>query len=363
MYRNDALLTLGFKTDESPDKSTIEKAYKSAALKYHPDKLILPENASDEEKQKLKEAQAENFLDVSAARECLLNPDNPEHASSGGRNLSKMSLDEYMRWTYGANYTSQFSQVYGDKSQEYNIGFDCYTRTKDLRIAPESLKTDYFYFDSTQELKQFCLFLENKNSFEIDLSFTGLPLEADRLIVDAFEKNNNIMAAEMLDDFLSPEQTKRLEDILHERNYPNRLKESQKKVLEDAKNNSSMLGLMLGVLFTYYSFGIGFLCAVGGYFLGSALGALRYKYLDYAADKYYTKEDVLEINDPVEKEALKAGVDATNWQGYFSSYTNYAANRHPLSLFFEVRELQRCIVDGYYAMCRLNNFLLEMKGR
>tara|TARA_R110002110_G_scaffold209215_1_gene421611 strand:- start:19306 stop:20436 length:1131 start_codon:yes stop_codon:yes gene_type:complete len=353
MYEHDALLALGFKSDEKPTKQAITKAYRAAALKYHPDKLSFPDSATETDKEVIKAEQKECFEEISMAYDYFLHPEKPEHRKGGaGRDLSGMTHHEFMSRQFGYIYTCQFGQIYGDKSQKYNIGFDCYQQTKDLQPDPESLNTDYFYFDTNQELISFCTFLESKYSHRIDLTSTKIPHGADKLLVDAIEKNRHIMEVKIFENFLSPEQHQRLKDIMHEKNYPNRLKASRKKVLDSTVRNASWLGALIGPLFTFSSLGVfcaaiahslfglssityGFVCAAsmlsaGGYYLGSIVGKLRYKHLDRAVDECYINEDTTNATTLPEIEALKAGVMAEKWTGYFSSFTNGVAYKHPI---------------------------------
>ncbi len=284
------------------------------------------------------------------AYDCLLHPEKPEHRRGGaGRNSSEMTPDEVLACFYGFQGTNR---IHGDKAQSFHIGFSIYVKGGDSRVRPESEGTDAFHFDSTQELRQFCLFLEDKQCYKINLSSESFPKDASSLIVDAIEKNSHIMEVKIFEDFLSHAQHLRLKDILHEKNYPNRLKESQKKVLENTVRHTSRLGAFVGPLFTFSSLGINsalILCLIfgssslgyglfgaalvlsaGGYYLGSIAGKLRYKYLDRAVNKCYINEDTTEATIPSELEALKAGVMAEKWTGYFSSYANYATYKHPL---------------------------------
>jgi len=344
MYENDALLALGFKRNEKPSEKEIKKAYKIKALKYHPDKLVIPNGATEKEIKKLQDEQKADFELISTAYDCLLHPEKKEHRKGGGER-GPMTVDEYLERQYGCRYKRQ---VYGDESKKYYISFTSYDLTNNSYLTPQDYGSGVFYFDSMQELKQFFFFLKDKQCFKISLSSKSFPKETSSLIVDAIEQNRHIMEAKIFEDFLSPEQTQRLKDVIYEKNYPTRLKKSQEQVLEDITGKASILGALLAPLsavaissVTPYSllsfgfsgyglFGIGSICAIGGYFLGSALGQLRCKYLNYSVQQCYANVDTPDTSKDSEIEALKIGVEAKSWTGYFSSYTNYAANRHPL---------------------------------
>lgn len=65
-FTADPYATLGLSSDCNDD-STIKSAYRKLALQYHPDKLQLPANATEEEKEVIREQANERFAAVSNA--------------------------------------------------------------------------------------------------------------------------------------------------------------------------------------------------------------------------------------------------------------------------------------------------------
>lgn len=107
---------------------------------------------------------------------------------------------------------------------------------------------------------------------------------------------------------------------------------TKRKIYTQLVLNGAMIGAILGTFCIYFGISIGILSSIAGLCMGAYFGKYRYQYLNYAKNqKSALIKNRQAAQETSEQEAFKAGVDAKNWRGYYTSYVNFSTYKHPLA--------------------------------
>jgi hypothetical protein len=298
--RNDALRELGFEPNSEPNKDAIKRNYRKKALQVHPDKN--PSQSANDKFVILNDAY--EFL----SQDRQFNSAIPDSAASSSSSSKPSS--------------SSTSPKRHDKRQStppYRIK---------INIKKRTFTTYKMLFSDQPNLAK--QFKKNITSFVMHADEKNLlPENIAAIIIDELLKQNSLTLASFPSGFLSDEQN----FILQKKIKQNIDTQNSKKLdLENREKLSHHRWTVMGVILAISAAAL----AGQGYgliFYYGALGGVISYHLKELHNRvgrwHYQNKKSIEASSPAEKAALKLGVEAITWPGYFTSFLHWQAYRHP----------------------------------
>lgn len=289
MNRAEAIAILGINANARLNKQMLETAYKAAALKSHPDKARFSSSATAEEKEKTRETLAEKFKNVTEAYQLLL----------------------------------------GTVEEKYTLAIVCFEKDR-VGDSTGPVDTRTFRLENERQIEIGLELLldeikSKKNIKAILVKSEKLPEHLRRMIIDGIIENKNIEQAKIVGTFLSKKENDELSKVMEDRGVESRLRVMGNFLLHPGY----VAGIVaVSTLFFMCSIPL-FFSVVAGFALNAGCMAVREEYLKRAEAKYSRRDDFAKASSPSEKEALKIGVEAKHWRGYFTSYLKPSAYKHP----------------------------------
>lgn len=112
-------------------------------------------------------------------------------------------------------------------------------------------------------------------------------------------------------------------------------------------SNNALYAIIAGIIGCGFYFG--FLPTILAT-MALGIGAVAKRLFYHAsAHNYETVDSIAKVISPSEKAALKAGIKAVTWKGYFISYTNLSSYKHPVAFagaYVQAATENRNIVDA-----------------
>lgn len=310
--RDDALKQLGFGNTDTPTTDEINKKFKALALQYHPDK-----NPSAEAKQE--------FVKIADAREFLLKPRAEQDA------LEKAGNNAPIPTTFEELIQRFFSDHGGANNNRFHVSLT------EIEGRSKTVTSFSFEFNTEEEL----LNMLPDNLVKIDISGSNvnyLTEERKELLMSALLQRQNLQSIGSDVGIFSDSQRERLKN--HVKANREAILAKNKKAQPKAdklklKRKVSLLNwtLFIGLctLIACSANGLGFFATLLLTAYTSAITYVAKKLINFISQHFYKSEAAVHQATPNEKVALKAGVEAAHWKGYFTSYSVWQAYRHPLA--------------------------------
>ncbi|MBI2792938.1 MAG: hypothetical protein HYX61_13410 [Gammaproteobacteria bacterium] len=341
--RDRALEMLGLVKGSTPTDEAIIKAFKRKSLIYHPDKTKFPAGATEEVRQKLLAKQNKKFLSISSAKMALLNPEK-----FSGFQHSNHSAEFFKAW---------LERVLNDAKMEFQKPYGMYVKTAYSNDGGS--RNGFWGITDVKELVYKCNEFHRIPSGhkhpinEIKISngpvpcpTIKLPVNASQLILQAMKKNKHLIKVNVPKYFFNRDQKKRLITHLLKNRQSAKLADALANKLATQKGNKIyqrkkaqqagwiVLGAFVGFSIACiigFSFSLTIGWGVGGSIIGSALCFGYQAYAAWASLQYNNAYKINSIADEKEHDALKSGIEAQFWPGYFKSYFRTAGYFYPIA--------------------------------
>lgn len=332
LTRESALKSLGFPDKSEPNAREINQAYRKLALRYHPDKIQLPQGASGAQSKKLLDEQTEKFKAISEAHRLLT---NPEKFSPFSNNAD--AHDYFTSWARNI-----FEEIRRREAKTFGMYVITY-------IDSKSSRSGYWGMQDLKEVDKQCEEFNRYPIVEIHITNgpnNNLPIklntQAKNLILQAMKKNDYLVKVRLPQQFFSKAQEKQLKSLLQKNRAAAKPREqaakklaAEKAIALNSRNRwqlftwiigAIVVGIVLPVANVSY-FALTMKLSLSAIISGIACVAYQ-RFAAYSCAQIKTPSTCV---GNIERTAFQLGVESKYWGGYFKSFTRSAGYFHPVA--------------------------------